>query len=779
MHHWRGYTMAIIAVAVAFAVRAILLGTIENRTPYITFFPAVIIVAMYGGLRAGLLATLLSAALASLFLIAPVGQLFPTNVADWLRLGIFLVSCIMICLLSEEMHRAQERATAAAATQRDQAEAALGRGEQRLQMALEGAGAGSWMLDLKTGRVEQDAPCARLFGGPDATPADFVTQEAVMARVDPGDRDDIQQRLSVAMEHNGGFGSEFRVRWPEGTHRWLSTLGKVVRNAQKDAVQIVGVNLDITDRKQAEEELRASNDLNRRTLEAMPAHTAVVDQHGQILAVNEAWTHYAQRNGAADSTKVAVGANYLDVCQQSARANDRDAAQAFSGIENVLRGMLEEFTMEYPCHSPQEERWFFMTVVPLGGKGGAVITHLNITQRRKAEQELKTARFIAEQAQAEAVRANNAKDKFMAMLSHELRTPLAPVLATVSLLQQASHLDADTQESLEVIRRNCEMEARLIDDLLDANRIIRGKVELVHRPIQLSTVIERAVEVCRLDIEARKLEFKLDLSDGAFLVDADAVRLQQVFWNLIKNAVKFTPPGGRVAITCRRDCAQAGDAAQAGAENVIAEVSDTGVGIEPATMPGIFNAFEQGGAGTTRQFGGLGLGLTISKEIVELHGGTLTVRSEGKGKGATFAVCLPLLPAATEIPEKAPDAPRIPNPLRILLVEDHRDTALIMRRLLMVDGHQVETAGDVATAIEAARRNDFDLLLSDLGLPDGSGLDLIRSLRQSGFTLPAIALSGYGQEEDVAQSRAAGFAQHLIKPVTRAQLKDAIAAIHV
>ncbi len=377
----------------------------------------------------------------------------------------------------------------------------------------------------------------------------------------------------------------------------------------------------------------------------------------------------------------------------------------------------------------------------------------------KVEEERKRAQQALAAAKSAAEEASRAKDHFIAVLSHELRNPLNPVLATVSMLQKDRRFDADTSEQLEVIRRNAELEARLIDDLLDITRIERGKIVLDRHSVELGTVIRRAVEVSKPDIEARKLDFSIDMGSAPYWVDADTARLQQVFWNLIKNAVKFTPPGGCVVIRCRDDA----DA------HVIVEVKDSGKGIESDMLPRLFNAFEQGERQTTRQFGGLGLGLAISKTLVDLHGGTLVASSEGADKGATFTVRLPLVPAGAVGPEP-PESPISPRPvivgsLRILLVEDHGDTVKIMKRLLAAHGHQVQTAGDVATALKLADEQTFDLLLSDLGLPDGSGVDLMRAIRRHGSKLPGIALSGYGQESDIQESRDAGFTAHLTKPV--------------
>lgn len=377
-----------------------------------------------------------------------------------------------------------------------------------------------------------------------------------------------------------------------------------------------------------------------------------------------------------------------------------------------------------------------------------------------------------EAAKAAAEHASKAKDHFIAVLSHELRTPLNPVLATATMLRQDPRFDAEIQEHLEVICRNAEMEARLIDDLLDITRIEQGRVELHRQPVELGAVIRQAAEVCMPDMQARNLTFAMNLGPAACcLVYGDAARLQQVFWNLLTNAVKFTPAGGQVNVTCRCDDHR----------HAVVEVSDNGEGIDRMALACIFEAFEQAERSRTRQFGGLGLGLAICRGLVELHGGTIEAHSKGKGKGASFTVRLPLLPPqSVSMPNSSSATPLpvpAPRPLRILLVEDHADSARIMARLLSNDGHTVQSAADVATAMKLATEQRFDLLLSDLGLPDGTGLDLLRSLRAQGLCLPAIALSGYGQDADVQASRKAGFAAHLTKPLVLRRLQQAIADV--
>ncbi len=282
-------------------------------------------------------------------------------------------------------------------------------------------------------------------------------------------------------------------------------------------------------------------------------------------------------------------------------------------------------------------------------------------------------------------------------------------------------------------------------------------------------MIHRAVEVCKPDIEARGLHFGVDPGPAPpYWVEADAPRLQQVFWNLLKNAIKFTPHGGCVGIRCRLEENQ-----------VVVEVNDSGIGIESEALTRIFNAFEQAERSITQQFGGLGLGLAISKALVEMHDGTIEADSEGRDKGATFRVRLPRSTPAARLESSGLAAPpqRIVRCLHVLLVEDHGITAKMMARVLAAQGHTVETAGDMATALQIAGRQHFDLLVSDLGLPDGSGHDLMRELRRRGCTFPGIALSGYGREEDVHRSYEVGFAAHLTKPASREAVVEAVATV--
>lgn len=381
----------------------------------------------------------------------------------------------------------------------------------------------------------------------------------------------------------------------------------------------------------------------------------------------------------------------------------------------------------------------------------------DVTEQKRAEEALR-------QATLEAQRASEAKSNFLATLSHELRTPLTPVLLTVSLMESNPALPETMREDVAAIRRNVELESQLISDLLDLTRIERGKLQLDEQDVDLHFIVRSAIDICQREASARLV---VDLKAQQHTVRGDGTRLQQVFWNLISNAIKFTGPDG--AITVRSSSAPEG--------RIRVEVSDTGQGIDPAVLPRLFAAFEQGESRARRQLAGLGLGLTISKKLAEAHGGTITASSEGRGRGATFVVELPTVATAT-MPAPAARPPRPANVpegrrLSVLLVEDHEATLAVMTKLLRGLGHYVAGATSVAAATAAARQRGFDLIISDLGLPDGSGLDVIRQLRES-YAGRAIALTGYGMESDIVASREAGFTEHLTKPVDFTALEAAI-----
>jgi signal transduction histidine kinase/CheY-like chemotaxis protein len=425
----------------------------------------------------------------------------------------------------------------------------------------------------------------------------------------------------------------------------------------------------------------------------------------------------------------------------------------------ALRGAASTYEVGW------RERSFQCHLEPLRNPDGDIIgvvgVAVEITERKRAEQHLQDAKDVAETA-------TRYKDRFLAMLSHELRTPLTPVLAAASVLRNDASLSQRTRDDLEMIHRNVALEVRLIDDLLDLTRISKGKLEFRFETEDVHALLLNTIDMCRDEAGAKRLTIKQELRATHHHVGADGARLRQVFWNLLKNSVKFTPDDGRVTVRT----------ADGNDGRVIVEVTDTGVGIEPSFLPHVFDAFQQGGTTVTRSYGGLGLGLAISKALVEAHHGRLEAHSDGQGRGATFRIELPAVaaPVTVAAPQAEPIAAhetQRARPLEILLVEDHYDTARVLKRLLDGSGYHVRTADSVNAALAVAATEPVDLLVSDLGLPDGTGFDLMRQLMQR-RPLKGIALSGFGTDQDIERSREAGFACHLTKPVDFRRLEEAI-----
>lgn len=378
--------------------------------------------------------------------------------------------------------------------------------------------------------------------------------------------------------------------------------------------------------------------------------------------------------------------------------------------------------------------------------------------------ELLAAARESEEARQAAVSATAAKDDFLAALSHELRTPLNPALMTIAALETDLSIPEAARLRLTSARRNIEMEAGLIDDLLDITRVTRGMMNLNSAPCDLHDLLARAAEIVLSDPQRGSGVLELDCGAEEHWVNGEATRLQQILWNLLRNAFKFAEPGGTITVRTYNNTE----------ERVILTVTDTGIGIPADSLERIFEPFEQASDNGRHQFGGLGLGLAISKALAELHGGTLRASSNGRGKGATFVLELPTNPAGQLLSDKAkPENTEHGPPLRLLLVEDHEASLKALVWLLEREGHTVFPAGSGKEALALAEREECDLVISDIGLPDISGLEVMRQIqRLHGW--PGIALSGYGMPSDISASRAAGFSMHLIKPVKIALLREAL-----
>jgi signal transduction histidine kinase len=387
----------------------------------------------------------------------------------------------------------------------------------------------------------------------------------------------------------------------------------------------------------------------------------------------------------------------------------------------------------------------------------AMALSAGMAERRRIEEELQQQKSIVETA-------NRTKDHFLAMLSHELRTPLTPVISALEALETEPTQTEETKASMAMIRRNIELETQLIDDLLDFTRITKDKMQLRFVPIDAHQAVSNVVEICRAEAKSKRLDVHLNLRAKSCHVTADAAKFQQIVWNLLKNAIKFTPEEGDITISSDNP-----------SETVFAiSIRDTGIGMDPEVMHRIFDPFEQGNRSFEHRFGGLGLGLAISKSLAQAHGGSLTAQSDGPNRGSTFTLTMQALPqaeAASAASKAVTDSAR--QPLKILLVDDHHDTCAALEKLLARRGHLVAVTHNIRSAMETAVRNKFDLLISDVALPDGTGMDLMMQLRAIA-NVPGIAISGFGNNGDIERSLQAGFSEHLTKPIRLDNLEAAI-----
>jgi signal transduction histidine kinase/ActR/RegA family two-component response regulator len=418
---------------------------------------------------------------------------------------------------------------------------------------------------------------------------------------------------------------------------------------------------------------------------------------------------------------------------------------------------------------------------------GAINCFYDVTQRKNFEHERETMLANEQASRMEAEAANRSKDDFLATLSHEVRTPLNAMLGWATILRKKDCTQEEVGEGLEVIERNCRAQLQLIDDVLEVSRIISGKLRLDVKPCDLASVIYAALDVVRPAADAKNIELLADIDPRASSTSCDDVRMQQVVWNLLSNAIKFTPKGGRVQVRLEHQ----------DSSRLRIVVRDDGEGIDAELLPYVFDRFRQADGSTRRKVGGLGLGLSIVKHIVELHGGTVEAQSDGEGRGATFTVYLPTQailnptePSGEPIREDGaqvtPDARGLAVPvtrldgLRILVVDDNADARRLVGKVLSEVGARITVAGSAREAMKALRKERPQVLVSDLGLPDEDGFDLIRQVRDAGHTpqqLPAIALTAFAHRSHAHRALSRGFQVHVSKPVDSGELIAVVARL--
>jgi PAS domain S-box-containing protein len=546
----------------------------------------------------------------------------------------------------------------------------------------------------------------------------------------------------------------WRVR-KDGSRFWALVVITAMRDETGELVGFAKVTRDLSERKMAEEKLRASEEQLRRLIEGVDEYAVyMLDPKGNVAT----WNSGAQRIKGYKADEI-IGKNFA--CFY--KAEDVAAGLPQHNLDLATR---HGHARDQSLRVRKDGSTFHADVVltALRDEAGNLLGFSKVTRDltdQVRSRELEAGKIAAE-------KANQAKDAFLAALSHELRTPLTPALAAAGyLIENASKLPDGMIDEVNTIRRNVQLQARLIDDLLDLTRFTRGKIELQFDRVDGHAAVREAIEIAAEDIAEKGLKVSTRLEAARHHIWADPVRIKQVFWNVINNAVKFTPPGGKIDIVTSND--------EHGHFEL--EVTDTGIGIDADLQRSLFKPFEQGERAITRQFGGLGLGLAISKQLVDLHGGLITVQSLGRSHGATFKIALDTVPDSVAESGVAARVPTKPvRSLRILVVEDHGDTRRTLSRLLSHFGHDIAVADCTRSALEMLLEKKFDVVLSDIGLPDGSGYDVISQAKRD-QPVKGVALTGFGSDEDIRRGKEAGFDFHLTKPVDFHELRSVLAQV--
>ncbi|MEB3213717.1 MAG: PAS domain-containing protein, partial [Leptolyngbyaceae bacterium] len=696
-------------------------------------------------------------------------------------------------------------------SERKQAEIALRESKERTQLAIQSARLGTWRYHLSTNLVEFDERMREIWG----EPPDRMTipLSDVIERVHPDDQAHVTHAVGAALDPNGSgtYKVDYRILWNDGRERWVSANGQVQFEGEEESrrvVDFIGTALDITERKQAEIVLRERE--QRLDLATRAAKLGVFEWNVQTdSAIWENAQMYDIFGHSQDDDTLNKAQSMNDVIHP----DDRDE------FERCLAEGMKTGYFHAACRIRRLDDGQWRWVESIGqfelaadGTPLRLIGVLNDISKRKyseAERERLLASERTARAQAEA--ANRVKDEFLAVVSHELRSPLNPILGWSQLLLKGQLDEQKTQRALEIIKRNAQMQAQLINDLLDVSRILRGKLSLNQQTVNLQVVVQAALETVRLAAEAKSIQIHTQLESDIGSVAGDADRLQQVVWNLLSNAVKFTPEGGQVEVRLERKnvgvmegenvkTLEGGNVRALEGERMDARpqpatpfprphpyaqltITDTGKGIHPNFLPHVFDRFRQESTTTTRQFGGLGLGLALVQYLVELHGGSVEADSPGEGQGATFTIKLPLMSQTSAMNQEVQLAKAVDDlkGVNILVVDDDDSTREFLACLLELNGARVIAAASAEEALSMLGQFTPDILLSDIGMPTVDGYTLMRQVRRlppkQGGQIPAIALTAYAGEINYQQAMAAGFQNHIAKPVEPDHLIDAIVAL--
>ena len=621
-------------------------------------------------------------------------------------------------------------------TERRRAADALRESTSRFDLVRDGAEVGFWFCDLPFDKLIWDNRVKEHFW----LPADAeVTIELFYERLHPDDRERTRLAIEASIANRTQYDIEYRTRSDRDDEKWIRAIGRTFYDAQARPIRFDGVTLDITERRQMEDAVRESEERFRNMADHAPVMIWMTDAAGSCTFLSESWYSFT---GQTPGTGLGLG--WLD----ATHPDDRAVAGEIFMNANTRH---EPFRLDYRLRRADGAyAWAIDSATPRFGPGGEFLGYIgsvfDITERKLMEEALKEN--------------DRRKDEFLAMLAHELRNPLAPIRHAAEVLKATPSGDPRQQWARDVIERQTQHITRLVDDLLDVSRINRGKITLRPERISIAAVIERAVESIRPVVDARRQTLSVALPPASLEVEGDFIRLVQVLANLLSNASKFNNDFGRIAVSAAQDGPQ-----------VVIRVSDNGIGIPRELVPQVFELFTQADRSLDRSQGGLGIGLTLVRLLVERHGGTVDARSEGAGHGSEFVVRLPL--AATDAPatESSVDGARsvadTPAAKRVLIVEDNADAAEMLRILLSLRGYETEVAADGAAALEAARRFQPRVIVCDIGLPHMNGYEVAQQLRAQAGAAPQtlIALSGYGQDEDRRRATAAGFEHLLVKPV--------------
>ncbi|HTM02119.1 MAG TPA: ATP-binding protein [Vicinamibacterales bacterium] len=617
---------------------------------------------------------------------------------------------------------------------------------QRLRFALGAAGIGSWHLDLQSRTATYDDNLNALFGlEPVETTAALDDR---LTHLHPDDRERVRRTIDQAIAARAEFTTEFRIIRPDGTIRWLRDRGRILIGDRGEAIAATGAVMDITDRHRVEEH-------ERLLTEIMQAQASGRDIDPTL-----------------DNVAGVLVPRFAAACTFYLRDRETVVMVAHAGPDHLVapeQPLADAVRSGIATHAPHE------LILPLRAKG-VVIGAVAVASPERTF-DAADASFATEVADRVGLavdharlfrdleRANRVKNEFLATLSHELRTPLNAVLGWTRMLRRGAIPAERTPTILETIERNASAQVQLVEELLDLSAMAAGGLKLTMTQVDLRDLVGGAIETVRPAADAKSLRLTLSIADDLGEVAGDPARLRQVLWNLLTNAVKFTPPGGRIELSVTQ-----------GPVDIQITVRDSGPGIATDFLPHVFEPFRQGDSGPTRSVGGLGLGLAIVRHIVEAHGGTCVAHSDGQDRGSTFSVRLPTGRTRDAGAAAAGDL----RGRRVLAVDDDESTQELVAAMLLLYGVSVRTAGQVASALQILSEWRPDVLLADIAMPGEDGYAMMRRVRALPPPLghiPAVALTGYTDPQSVQAAFAAGFDAHLGKPLEPHVLADALSKV--